>query len=167
MAFIGPFIPYIAAGVAAMGAMSASKAQEDNAAAQRDALNYDKAVAENNATNALQVASINEDRTRRQSAGQLGSQRAALAESGIDLTSGTGADLTHDSAVNAEMDALNVRYSGVTQAVAYRNNAKSLGNAAQVADNNRRSAQMNGPLAAGAAALSAYGSYKGAGLSPK
>lgn len=98
-------IPYIFAAVAAVGSYSQSKQAEK-------AANYQANVQKVNAGNILAQAAANEDTQRRRSASQLGQQRAALAENGVALDSGTGADLTHSSALNAEMDALNIRYQG-------------------------------------------------------
>ena len=92
--------------------------------AAEDAANYNAQVADINAKNARITANVNEDAQRRKSASELGRLRAGLAENGISLTEGTGADLYNQSDMNAEMDALNIRYGGTVQSVNYQNQAK-------------------------------------------
>lgn len=148
-------IPYIVAAVAAAGSYSQSKNAEK-------AADYSAKVEKVNAQNILSQAAANEDAQRRKSAVQMGQQRAALAESGISLSSGTGLDLTNESAINAERDALNIRYSGKLNA----DNAF-----AQAGLDQMKAKQYKNSAGLGAAtsALSAYsgsgGSFRGsAGL---
>lgn len=61
---------------------------------------------------ALDTANANEDRTRRQSRYELGTQRATAAQSGFDSSSGSFLTLQGESAANAELDALTNRYQG-------------------------------------------------------
>lgn len=56
-----------------------------------------------------------EEATRRQSAEFLSKQSAAIGESGIGF-GGSSADLIRQSAIDAELDALNVRYEGMSRA---------------------------------------------------
>lgn len=143
-------IPYIFAAVAAAGAYSQSKQAEK-------AADYQAKVEKVNAQNILAQAAANEDTQRRRSAIQLGQQRAAIVESGLALDSGTGADLTSSSAVNAEMDALNIRYSG--QLNASNANAQA-GLYKMQADGYQNSRALN-------VATSALSSYAGSGGSFK
>lgn len=73
-------------------------------------------IADINAKNAKLQANAQEEQQRRESAQKLGSLRASLAENGVSLTEGTGADLYSQSDKNAEMDALNIRYGGQVKA---------------------------------------------------
>ena len=143
-------IPYIIAAVAAAGSYSQSKQAQS-------AAHYQAQAQKVNAQNILSMASANEDALRRKSAQALGSQRAALAESGIALDYGTGADLTSSSALNAEMDALNLRYQGTINAQ----------NSNSQADLDEYQAKAYGKAAGLNAATSALSSYSGAGGSFK
>jgi len=53
-----------------------------------------------------------EETQRRQARQMLGTQAAAIAESGGGM-GGTSAKLIEQSAANAELDALNIRYAGI------------------------------------------------------
>lgn len=150
-------LPLILAAGAAMSAIGSIQQGES----QAKAANYNAAVEEQNAKNALQVANANEEAQRRKSAGDLGRMRASLAENGLSLTEGTGADLYTQSDKNAEMDALNIRYGGTVQNVNSRNQA-------QLFRMNASSARTAGYIGAASAFLSAGGSYalsKGGGSS--
>lgn len=160
MAFIVPFLPYIAAGVSAVGAIAQGNAQKAQADSQAEAAQYNATIANQNADTALQAGNANEEAQRRKSAAELGQQRAGMAENGIGLDSGTATDLTESSAMNAELDALNARYNGQVQARDYKAQA-ALGQ--QQASSSRaagQAAQTSGYLTAGASALSSYGRYK-------
>ena len=63
--------------------------------------------------------------TQRQSAREfLGRQQAAFAESGV--TGGSSTHIMNQSAINAELDALNVRYRGQLTKFGYNYNANSM-----------------------------------------
>lgn len=149
----------IGSAISAVGAISQAKATQQQMNSQADAANYNAIVANQNADTALQASSANEEAQRRKSAVAMGTQRAGLAESGIGLNSGTATDLTEQSALNAEMDALNIRYAGQTQAQAYKTQSALDVQAAQQAKANASSAMTSGYLTAGATALSGYGKY--------
>lgn len=60
---------------------------------------------------ASQQATADEEAQRRETRSVMGSQAAAFAEAGIG-TGGTAAGVIRQSAINAELDALNIRYRG-------------------------------------------------------
>jgi hypothetical protein len=68
-------------------------------------------VAQNNASAAAQQSAANEDAQRRRNREFLARQRAAIGEAGIGF-GGTTAKVQEQSAVEAELDALNIRYDG-------------------------------------------------------
>lgn len=152
---------FISAGFSAVGKISQAQAEKADMENQQHASEYQAQVSRNNAENVLSATNANEELQRRKSASQLGAQRAALAEGGMSLSSGTGGDLTNQSALNAEMDALNIRYQGtlrardqITQAQLDDYTARGIG---------AREKQFNAgiPMSVGAAALSSYSSAKG------
>lgn len=168
---MAPAIPFIMMAVAAAGSIMSSQAQAAAAKRQAQAQEYSAAVDRNNAIlaqanadNALKVASVQEDEKRRSNAMQLGAQRSALIESGIDTTSGSGADLVNQSAINNELDALNIRYGGQIKANSYLNQSNSALAQADLdtmaANNSRANARAaTGPamyIGAASSALSAY-----------
>lgn len=95
---------YIAAVVSAGTAVAGGVQQSNQADAEAE-------LAQNNADAAAQQASIAEDAMRRRNRGLLARQRASIAESGIGF-GGSAEKLQQDSAVAAELDALNIRYEG-------------------------------------------------------
>ena len=93
-----------ATAVKALGAI-----QQGNAA--KGAANYNAGILEQNAANERQQAGAREDAQRRRAAMVLGTQRAAFAQSGGGM-GGSAADVMEQSAINAELDALTLRYEG-------------------------------------------------------
>ena len=108
------------AAVSAIGAMDSADAAASNSRAQAQAAQTNATIAQDNAHNTLLVADANEEATRRKSAYAMSQQRASLLSAGIG-TDGTVADLIGQSAGNAELDALNVRFKGHVDATNYLN----------------------------------------------
>lgn len=106
----------VASTVIGTGATVTSGIQQSNQAeAEAD-------LANQNAKAAAQQAAAAEDATRRRSRSILARQRAAIAESGIGF-GGSSEVLQQDSAVQAELDALNVRYEGRLRGLGLRADA--------------------------------------------
>lgn len=142
-----------------LGAISQAGAAQASYKSQAQASAYNAEVNRQRADNATAVANANEEAQRRQARKVIGAQRAGLAESGIDITSGTGlADLSQSS-TNAELDAQNIRYGGTLNAKAFRDQATLDTYSGLVAKQNADAMPMRGFLGAGAAALSGYGGY--------
>ena len=100
---------------------------------------------------ALQQADAAEEAKRRSSREFFGRQRAAIAQSGLGV-GGSVLDVVADSELNAELDALNIRYEGATRATSLRNQSaieSMLGKAAK----------KQGRIGAVASLLSAPSSY--------
>lgn len=98
------------------GLKAYSSIQEGNEAA-RVARENSQAAANAQMYNAAQVrreTARREELTRRQGRSAIGKQTAAMAEAGI-LGSGTAVGVLDQSAIEAELDALNVRYEGETK----------------------------------------------------
>jgi hypothetical protein len=134
-----------AAVVAGVSSIAQSDAQRRAAHAQGDILRERAKVAQNQAF-------ANEEAQRRTADQIIGQQRAAVTQSGF-TADGTNLDLVKQSATNAELDALNIRYEGQLQAVGDIQQA-NLSNMAAT------DATQAGIYNAGASALSAYGGYK-------
>jgi hypothetical protein len=140
--------PLLIASTAFSAIGSIAQGNAANAAAQSnaDALTQ-QADAENRA------AGAREEQQRRQARQFLGGQRASLAQAGIGLT-GSAYDINRQSAVNAELDALNIRYEGQLA-------AKGLRDQATMQRFEGKQARTAGFLGAGAALLQGASSYAG------
>jgi len=115
-------IPFVMMAVSALSAVG--QAQTQKQAADIAALNSDREaqIAEANAEITAKQASSREEDVRRQARQMLGASRAAIAQSGTGLL-GSNADVYSQQARDAEMDALNVRYSGNLERVGLLNQA--------------------------------------------
>lgn len=111
MAFAAPLIPYLtAAGAVYQGA------------SQKNAADYNaKVMGVEAATSGMQANQATNTQLR-QGDMALGRSTAAAVESGGGIQGSTGAVL-HQSATNAELDALNVRYAGLLRTTSYNEQA--------------------------------------------
>jgi hypothetical protein len=107
----GALLSYLAVGSAAVGAVAAVSASQQQAAAEE----YNAQVAENNATTARQQASAAEEAQRQRARQAIGMQLAATSASGTSLN-GTNLDLLNDSLYNVALDSMNIRYEGELKA---------------------------------------------------
>lgn len=96
------------AGVAAYSAVSQGNAAEDAAKATQRAESA-------NAQAAMDAAALEAGQVRRKNLLRLGSQRADAAKSGV-LINGSAADVIYDTAIQGELEAQSVLYSGAQSA---------------------------------------------------
>lgn len=153
-------LPFAAAGFQAIGAISSAQSSARAQEAQAGMYDYQAAMDRQRAAVAYQQGGAQEEQQRRAARQALGQTRAAIAQSGTGAD-GSGADVLQQSATNAELDALTVRYGADLQA----RNALAQADMDQYsgkmlrwgASNTKRAGYMN----AAASALSSYGSYVG------
>lgn len=107
---------YVATALAAGTTAASGYQQSQQAEAEADLANA-------NAEAAAKQASAAEDAQRRRSRSILARQRAAIAESGIGF-GGSSERLQQDSAVQAELDALTVRYEGRMRTMGFQHDAR-------------------------------------------
>lgn len=140
----------IAGGVQALGALSSGESQSE-------ALGYSADVASNNATLALQAGDMNARRQQMLSSQKIGAERAGYGASGIDSGSGSALDVLGSSAMNGELDKLNILHGAQVQAINFENQA--------AIDRSQADSAKNAGLfgAAGALAGGVGGYMKGSG----
>lgn len=143
------------------GAVTSANAQAASSQSVANAADYNAAVGQERARSAFEQGNANEEAQRRQAAQAMGRQRAATAQSGVDLASGSALDLYKQSATNAELDALNIRYGAQLQGQGMQQQSTLDSLSADQARSNANSALTAGYLNAGASALSSYGAYTG------
>ena len=115
-------------GVAVYGQQKAGQAAEEAGKASQEAENA-------NAQAAQDAAALEAGQVRRRNLLRLGTQRANAAKSGV-LISDSPADVIYDTAIQGELEAQSVLYSGATQASYNR----SRGAIARLQGENARSA---------------------------
>ncbi|TQV80770.1 hypothetical protein [Denitrobaculum tricleocarpae] len=135
---MGPEAFLISAAVGALGAIQEARAS--SAASE-----FNAKIADNNAIIAEQNAAADETRQRRAAGRQAAASRAAIGAAGVTLE-GSPMEVLEDQALEAELDALNIRYGGRLQASNYRSQAQLDRSAA-------RSARTQGFLSAGSTLL--------------
>jgi hypothetical protein len=159
MAFAA-ILPILSGALAGIGAFAQGSAQAAEYKAQARNFEYDAAIQTQNAAIAGQQSSAEQERVRRESRQILGAQRAAIGESGTAF-SGSNMDILRQSTANAELDALNVQYSGELERTSLLNQAEGSRFNAKVARSSAKSANRMRWLSAAGAGLSAYGGAGG------
>ena len=134
---------------------------------------YEQQVAEQNAeraefqeAQARTIGSINEERARQRAQQMVGKQRAALASTGADLSSGTALDLVSETALFGEEDALMTRFNAMNEAWGYGAQATDYRNQGRAAKTRSKNEAM-GTYLTTAGSLASQGSqlYGGANAS--
>lgn len=142
----------IVASAAGTGAAVYSSIEQGKAADEASKANQQAANA--NAKAAQDAAALEAGQVRRRNLLRLGSQRADAAKSGV-LINDSASDVIYDSALQGELEAQSVLYSGATQATYY----KSQGNIARMGGKNaKRASNIN----AGASLIGGLGNTAGA-----
>lgn len=99
----------------ALGAISSANSKAAALTAQSQAARYNAENARKQAEMALRTSTAQQIALRRQQRQMLGSQRAAVAQSGTGF-SGSNADIMDRSETLAELDVLNLAYEGALKA---------------------------------------------------
>ncbi|WP_321337781.1 hypothetical protein [Breoghania sp.] len=130
--------------------------QYQSAQAQSAAYQYQAAVdasnakiADNKARDAIERGKIEEQKQRRKTAALIGKQTASMAANGVDLTFGSPLDLTVDTAMQGEADALTIKKNAYREETDYR----------QQAANFRASSEMNRSAASSASTGGLFGMF--------
>ena len=139
------------------GMMGAQNARQQGA--------FQEAMAEQNAAykeaaaqDAEKRGAVDADRYRRQVGQLIGTQRTGFAANGIDVNSGTAAEIQDDTAAFGEFDALTIANNAAREAWGYRVGAQNDLMNGRMAQSNARSA-ATGSILGGVG--SAFGSFAG------
>lgn len=139
-----------------IGAVAGAANQKAGYESQSRAAEYNATVSKQNQDAARAHAAVKEDQVRRKAALVLGEQRAAIAQSGLGA-SGSMLDIYDESEINAEMDALNVRYEGEMTARGYGNQVNLENYQASSAKSNAGRAMTGGYLGLAGSLLGGIG----------
>jgi hypothetical protein len=153
----GLLIAAIAASVVGTGVGVYSQVKAGNDA--EDAAKANAAVEKNNAIAAQQQAALEAGQVRRKNLLRMGAQRAAAGKSGVLIDDSAG-DVIYDTAIQGELEALSVAYSGATQSNYYNSKSRIArweGSQAKSAANLNAGATLIGGL--GSAARMDYEAY--------
>lgn len=116
MAFTAALFPMLSTGLQVFSSIMQGQQQQAMA-------NYNAKILDQNAQIERQQTVARESKQRRESNQVLGMQRAAFAQSGAGLD-GSAADVMAQSATNAELDAMMIRYEGDLRARGLKEQAK-------------------------------------------
>jgi len=109
-----------AAQTAATATTEIGKLQRKSAEAQAELADYNQAVADLQAEDAVDRGAEAESRFRTQVRGAIGAQRAAFAGGNIDVGFGSAVDVQADAAFLGEMDALQIRTNAAREAWGFK-----------------------------------------------
>lgn len=151
-------IPFIAMGASAL-IQGQQAAAQGEATAQANLQNA--AFAEEAANDAIARGGMDEDQQRLATRAAIGTQRAGFAANGVDVNSGSAADIQDDTAALGELDALTIRNNAAREAWGYRTQAQQGRLAAANARSSGQAGMFGSLLTAGAKGVQAYGAVKG------
>jgi len=158
------------AGLSAYGQVKAGKAATRAGQAQRSAAesqgelaDYNAAVAETQAKDAVARGQLEEQRFRGQVRGTIGAQRAGAAADNIDVGFGSAVDVQADAAYLGELDALTIRSNAAREAWGYKVEATDLRKRGQIARKEGIYLEKAGRAQATSAYLGAAGTIVGTG----
>jgi hypothetical protein len=152
----------VSAGGAVMQGSQASSQAKTQAAADR----YEATLAQQQAKTDLQIGASQEGAQLQRNAQVEGTQQAAIAQSGTGVTSPSAQDVMRQTAINAQLDALNIRYEGQLNAHGEQVYAQEARTSANISDSNASNALMSGYLGAGKALLSTGTTWYTGGFGP-
>lgn len=130
----------------------AGKLANEAAQSEAEIIDYNAVVADQQAADALTRGQETEQQVRAQTRQVIGSQRAGFAAQGVDVGSGSAADVQADAAFLGELDALTVETNAAREAHGFAVQATDLRNRATVT----RKTGVNQEKAANAAGNAAY-----------
>lgn len=146
-------VPAIAIAATVVSSVIQAKAAQQQASAQASALNYQGALARQNAGIAEQYAQMETQRgevmaqqKQQQTASRVGSIRAATGAAGLD-TAGTPDRLEADTLSMGDLDARTIRYNAAKAAYGYRVQGSSYSAQAKLDDMGADDALSGGKLA--------------------
>lgn len=166
MAAVTTIVAIAGLALAAYGTYAAG--EQADAAAESQALfnEQDAQLQEANAAVSLQQASANEESQRREARRRLGAMRGEIAQSGTGML-GSNADIYSQSARDAELDALNIRYGGLMESKGLLNQSAAAKSNAGQARAGGNAAKQAGYLRAGTTLITGgsdiYNTYKKTG----
>lgn len=147
-----------------LGSRTQAKGVEDQASYAAQAYTQNATLADQQAADTIARGREAEMRQRTATKGLIGSQRAALAASGVDITSGSAADVQADSAYLGELDALMIRNNARREAYGYQVQATqdraAAANAVRAGSNEAASIRNQGVSTLLTGALQTYGGYQ-------
>lgn len=147
--------------VGAAGQMTQAAQAQENAYAQERSYERDQRIADQNAQIVAQQGAAREEIIRRRNREQISRSRAALAESGVDISVGTPVDVLEQSQIEGELNVLTSRYQ---DELAKRNLALESSFAEEQADRARRAgdrALASGVIGAGASLIGGFSAARG------
>jgi hypothetical protein len=148
--------------VSAMGSVMTSMNQSANEDSQADANRYNATIQRQNAQVASEQANAKEEVQRRKTNAIQGTQRAAMAQSGLGLSESMR-DVYDESAMNAHLDALNTRYEGYMMNRGLTAQAGMSDYQASIHDSNSARAMSSAWMGVASSLLSGAGGYMSGG----
>lgn len=147
-------VAVIGTGVTVMGQMQAADAAKANADYQAQVAKNNQITATQNANYALQAGRVQEQAQRQKEAQTQGAIRAAEGANGLDVNSGSNAQIQVGAAEIGEQDALTVRNTAARRAYGYQTQASDFGATAGLDQMTGSNAQLAGYATAGGSLLS-------------
>lgn len=122
----------ISAGVSAYGSIQSGNAQAAAANYQAQVNNQNAQIAAQNATAATQAGNAQAEQEMMRNAAQQSRIRAEVGASGLDVNSGSAADVQSGQGIIGNLDVLTIRNQAARQAYGYETQSTGFSNQAQL-----------------------------------
>ncbi|MHC8321202.1 virion core protein, T7 gp14 family [Pseudomonas sp. GB2N2] len=142
------------------GLMQAQAAKKEGAAAASAAL-QNAQFSEASAADTIKRGDFESDQQRIQTRDAIGTQRAGFAANGIDVNSGTAANIQDDTAQLGELDALTIKNNAAREAWGYGTQATQFKTSAKNSLSTANSNMFGSLLSSGANGARAYSAMGG------
>jgi hypothetical protein len=146
---------------AGSAAKKLGEAQGDAADSEAQLSDYNAAVAELQAGDAVTRGTQQENRFRVGVRGMVASQRAGFAGNGVDVGFGSAVDVQADAAYLGEIDALQIRSNAAREAWGYKVQAEDFRRRGVIQRKEGKNARLAGKIAGSAANAEAFGTVLG------
>lgn len=151
----------IPAAIAVVGGVMGAQNAKAQGAFQSASLEQNAAYKELAAQDAIVRGTKEADQQRIATRNMIGTQRAALAGNGIDVNTGTAAEIQDNTAQFGEMDAVTIANNAAREAWGYRVGAENDRNNARFARSNAKSSAFGSLLGGVGGAFGAFGGSGG------
>lgn len=156
----------IGAGIAAVSAVSSGIAAGNAASYQAQVSRNNQAIAQQNAQRAASATAAQTEAAGLKARAQQGGLRAALAANGVDVNSGSAADVQSGERQIGYLDTATVAGNAAQQVYGYRTQASNFGAQAELDQSEAAFDPIAGGLKAAGGLASAYPGFAGGRGSP-
>lgn len=149
----------LSTGLSMVGQIMKGQAEQDQLKVQAQVAENNKTIATANAADATRRAELEAQRVQRNASSMAGSQRAAFAAKGLDVSDGTTGDIIDQTNFFGQIDANTARYNGKVESWRSLQQASNYGTQASASRSTADSLSAGSMLSGAGAVADKWYSY--------